>query len=543
MSYALVSADFFTLFASPMQLGRDFETKDEQPGQDGVVVLADGFWQSHFGGRSDVVGQTVQLDGRQHHVVGVMPPGFRFPVSTTQMWKPLALAPIEADNRTGRWLAAIGRLRPGTSLQAAAAEMDTLARQLASAYPEAVEGWGVTLTPLHTAVVAGAGSPLLMLWGATALVVLIACANVGHLLLIRAAGRRSELAIRTALGAPRRRLVCQLLTENGLLSLIGGLGGLILAYWGIKALPALAGGSLPRVQSVAIDGVVGVFTLALSLAAGLFAGLFPALRLSRGATAAALKEAGRGAALRRNRHILVTAEVALAVVVLISASLLVRSFAKALDVHPGFEPQNLLSLRVEPEMQVDLDGDLETIMERVMSQRRQAAELFDRLVERVEAVPGVVAAAAVNRPPLSGDSWFFNFSVVGRPVPPDGPLPSGLSRVVTPGYFRALGIPLVAGRALTAEDVQGAPRVVVVDREMAPPGVGRRRSDRPANRYGRHTAGIQRSIHFYRSGGRRLGTAQHPRNVGAAGSILPVSSGNHGPQWRLGYDSNGALSW
>ena len=466
--YARVSVGFFPLLGTAMEAGRPFEEREGQLGNERVVVLSHGFWQRRFAGRRAAVGETLLLDGEPHTVVGVMPAGFHFPSPSTQLWKPLAMAPIEADNRTGRWLDAIGRLRGDTSLAAAAVEMQTLAARLADAYPEANEGWSVTLTPLHAAVVSGARSPLLMLWAATGLVLLIACANVGHLLLVRAAGRRRELALRTALGASRSRLVRQLLTENAMLSLLGGTLGLLIAYWGVALVPKLAAGSLPRAQAVAVDGRVLVFTLALSLLTGLLFGLTPALRLSRDALAPILRQMGRGVANAGSRHALVAGEVALAVVVLIGAGLLLRSFSKVLAVDPGFDPHNLLSVRLEPPMEVELAGaDLETILERVMAQRRQAADFFALVVERISALPGVEAAAAVNRRPLAGDYWFFNFSVKGRDPAPEEPAPTALARVVTPGYFETMGIARVAGRGLTPGDVQGAPRVVVIDRELA----------------------------------------------------------------------------
>ena len=468
VSYALVSANLFPLFGVATELGRGFEVDEEQPGRETVVVISYRFWQSHFGGRPDVVGQTLWLEDERHQVVGVMPSGFAFPAATTELWKPIALTPIEADDRTGRWLSAIGRLRSGATLEDAQSEMQLLAQQLAKAYPEADEGWSVTLTPLRTAVVAGAQAPLFMLWVATGLVLLIACANVAHLLLVRAAGRRHELAVRTALGAPRLRLVRQLLTENLLLSLLGGAAGLLVAWVGVRWLPSLADGSLPRAQGVAIDAGVMGFTLVLALGTGLLFGLMPALRISRDTLAPVLKKSGRWATGGGLRGALVACEVALAVMVLIGAGLLTRSFFKVLEVDPGFDPTHLLSLRVEPPMRLNLDGlEMAAAIDQVMAQRQQAAARYERVLEGIAALPAVINAAAVNHGPLAGDSWFFHFAVAGRDPPVDGVLPSGLARVVTVDYFETLKIPRVSGRSLTRQDGPEAPRAVVIDREMA----------------------------------------------------------------------------
>ncbi len=468
VSYALASVELFPLFGVPPRLGRTFETQEGQPGGDAHVVLSHDFWRSHFGASETVLGESVMLDGEPHTIIGVMPVGFRFPNAQTQLWKPIALAPLEADNRSGRWLAAIGRLHPGADLQRARTEMRALAGRLATAYPETNDGWDVTLTPLHSAVVSGARSPLLMVWAVTGLMLLVACANIAHLLLARAATRRHELSVRAALGAGRRRLLAQLMTESVLLSLLGGLGGLVVALVGVRLVTTLAAGSLPRVDAIGIDlGVLG-FALALSLLTGLLFGLAPASGAMRESVAGAVRDSSSRMTTGGLRQALVVAEVAIALLVVIGTALLIRSFVSVSRVDPGFEPRQLLSARVEPPMRVELDGvDIETAIQRVMARRQQAATFFDRLIEDVEALPGVEAAAAVNYGPLAGDSWFFNFSVAGRPEPADGLLPSGLARVITPGYFETLGIPLLRGRGASHADDQGAPNVVVIDSEMA----------------------------------------------------------------------------
>ncbi len=468
VSYALVSVELFPLFGVPPRLGRTFESREGQPEGDAHVVLSHDFWRSHFGASETILGESVVLEGEPHTIVGVMPAGFRFPNASTQLWKPIALAPLEAENRSGRWLAAIGRLHSNADLQQARTEMRALASRLATAYPETNDGWDVTLTPLHSAVVSGARSPLLMVWAVTGLMLLVACANIAHLLLARAASRRQELTVRTALGAGRRRLLAQLLTESVLLSLLGGIGGLLVAVAGVRLVATMAVGSLPRIDAIGIDSSVVGFTLTLSLLTALLFGLAPALGVLRESLSTVVRHSTSRVATGGLRQALVVAEVAVALLVVIGTALLIRSFASVSRVDPGFEPRQLLSARVEPPMLVELDGvDIETAIQRVMERRRQAATFFDGLIEDVEALPGVEAAAAINYGPLAGDSWFFNFSVAGRPEPADGLLPSGLARVITPGYFETLGIPLLRGRGATYADDQSAPNVVVVDREMA----------------------------------------------------------------------------
>ncbi len=467
VGYAIVSANLFPLLGVEPELGRGFRPTEERPGEDAVVVLSHRFHERYFGGR-DPLGETLELDGQPLTVIGVMPDGFAFPSASTELWRPLAVPSVDAGERSGRWLAAIGRLQPQATVSQAEAEMNVLALRLGEEFPESNGGWSVTATPLHSAVVAGVRSPLLMLWATTGLVLLIACANVAHLLLVRAAGRRQELLIRAALGAGRRRLMTLLLAENALLSLIAGVGGAALAVLGVRLLPALASGTLPRAQTVDVDGRVLVFTLTLSLATALVFGLVPALRLSGHALSPALRSSDRQVAGGRLRSTLVVSEVALAAVVLIGAGLLVRSLSAVLNVDPGFDPRGLLSLRVEPPMDVEFgDVDIEVAIQRIMDQRHQTATTFARLLEGIEALPGVESATAINRPPLSGDSWFIKFFVTGRPLAAGDEAPTGLGRVVTPGYFRTLGIPLLAGRALTARDVQGSTQVAVVDRQAA----------------------------------------------------------------------------
>jgi predicted permease len=348
-----VSADFFPVLGVQPALGRDLMAEDDKPDPAPVVVLSYGLWQRRFGADQGVIGRQLSLNGISRTVIGVMPLGFQFESSEVEMWLPLGLDPAKV-NPGDRSYKAIGRLRPGATLAQARAEMNTLAGQLAVEYktrfPKGANATSsLNLIPLHELIVGDVRPALLLLLGSIAFVLLIACANVANLQLARGESRQKEIALRLALGAGRLRIVRQLLTESLILSVLGGVAGLLLAYWGVGALLALAPASLPRTGEVGIDGTVLLFTLTVSLLAGIVFGLAPGLRFSHPDLQASLKEGGRstaGNSGRRTRHLLVISELALAVVLLAGAGLTIKSFLRLLNVDPGFDPRNVLTARI-----------------------------------------------------------------------------------------------------------------------------------------------------------------------------------------------------
>ncbi len=457
---AMVSAGFFTALGVEAARGRTLRPEENVPGADRVVLLSDRLWRRSFGADPRIVGGTLRLDGEAYTVAGVMPPSFQFPAREVDLWAPISL--IGEDDiphrRSLRWMHVVGRLRPGTSLERADVQTDALLARLAAAYPDSNEGWSAgRVVPLHEALVGDVRPALVVLLAAVAGVLLIACANLANLLLARATTRGRELAVRAALGAARRRLVRQLLTESVLLALAGGVLGLFLAVWGVDALVALAAGELPRPDEVTPDARVVAFTFAVSLLTGLAFGLLPALRASRLADLhAALKEGGRGGGGGRGRSLarngLIVAETALAVVLLVAAGLMLRSFWSLVHVDPGFRAENVLSLSLTfPEY----------------PEPTQLAAARDEVIRRVEELPAVIAAGASKTLPLEGGGEPYGFTVPGRAGALAEVQPQAGTFIVSPGYFRALGIPLLAGRSFTARDDDGERPVVVVNRAFA----------------------------------------------------------------------------
>jgi putative ABC transport system permease protein len=454
------TSNIFRLLGNRPVLGRTFLTHEDAPGNENVVVLSHGLWQRRFGGDRSVSGRVVTLDGRPYTVIGVMPPEFQFApywATGAEMWAPLPLAE-RAASRRGRSLRIFARLKPAVSLSEAQSEMNVIAGNLANAYPESNSRLTVTVVPLLEKVVGEVKPALLILLAAVAFVLLITCANVAALLLARASTREREIAIRTALGAGRVRLARQFLTESLLLALGGGLLGVLLARLGVRLLVALGPADVPRLSSVSLDPVAVGFTAVVALALGLVFGLAPALRASRVDFSDALKEGGRGVTEGRRRSsarsFLVVFETALAIVLLISAALMIRSFVSLQQVDPGFEPRNLLS------MVVSVAGSREAEPER-------RGPFFKELVSRIRNLPGVESASAINHLPLAGDIWTLTVSIEGRPVPLPSERTPAAYRVVLPEYFRTMGIRLVKGRDFDDRDVLQAPDVVVINESLA----------------------------------------------------------------------------
>ena len=451
-----VTANFFpTLGVAPM-LGRGFTPEEEVGGDDFVVVLGHGFWQRQFGGRPDIIGQTLSLSGQPYQVIGIAPPDFRF-WRDVDLWAP-ARTDIADANRRSEYLSVFGRMRPGVTVEQAGAEMLTIARRLARDYPNTNASFQTETVGLQDDIVAGARPALLVFTGAVGLVLLIACANVANLLLARAAAREREMAVRSALGASRGRLIRQLLTESTLVAMIGGVTGLLLATWAIGAIRATGTSLLPRLAEVRVDLVVALFAIGVSLATGLLFGLAPAIRLASGRLHSAIKEGARGAAgggAARFRSALVLAEVALAVVLLVGAGLLIRSFERLNRVDPGFQPDGVVTYQVG-----------------FPSSRFQAQDLvptFDRIIAATRAIPGLSGVAISGDMPMNG-AGYITFAVEGRPGPqPGSPAPPEDVQPfnVSPDYLEVMGLRLREGRFIEERDVEGAGNVAVINTEFA----------------------------------------------------------------------------
>ena len=439
-------------------LGRTFAPEEDQAGAEHAVILSYQLWQRRFAGDTNVVGKAVTLNGEPYIIVGVMPREFKFApfwATRAELWAPMAFGERVHD-RGGQSLRIFARLKPGVALTQARAEVATVTTQLEQQYP--ATNRNVVVTPLLEKVVGRIQTPLLLLLGAVGFVLLIACANVAHMLLARAAARQKEFAVRTALGAPRFRVIRQLLTENLLLTSMGACAGLLLAIWGTHALVALSPATIPRVETVTIDLPVVLFLIAVSVLTGVAFGLAPALQASAVNLSDVLKEGGRGTSqgLRRNglRSFLVASEFALALMLLIGAGLMVRSFYALQSVDPGFNPHNVLSLVVSVAGSNEADPDRRAIF-------------YHQLLEQVRALPGVESAGGINHLPLEGDIWGYHFTIEGRPKPRPGEFPGAVYRIATPGYFQSMRLPLVRGRDISETDNSTAPGVVILNERAA----------------------------------------------------------------------------
>ena len=452
-----VSADVLPLLGVPPALGRFFTPGEDQPGNELEVVLGYSLWQRQFGGDTNVLGRRIRLDNKTYAVVGVMPAGFQFApfwATRAELWAPLALGP-RASNRGGNSLRVFARLKPGVTLEQARQEFSAITSRLERQYPGT--NLDQRIVPLKERVVGEIRPALLTLLCAVGFVLLIACANVAHMLLARSAARTHEVAVRAALGAGRARLLRQFLAESLTIALLGGAVGLMLAYWGVRAMVRFGPAGIPRLQTLSLDWrVVGV-TFAVSLATGILFGLAPAMLASGQSSAESLKEGGRsgtGAARQRVRGLLVISEFALSLMLLIGAGLMLRSFVALQAIDPGFRPDHLVT------MVLSVGGSQETGPER-------EPEFYQRALARVRAIPGVTSAGMTNHLPIAGDIWGFPFWVEGRPLPHPGEEPDGAFRLVLPGYLETMKIPVLLGRAINAGDTTGAPGVVLINQYMA----------------------------------------------------------------------------
>jgi putative ABC transport system permease protein len=453
-----VTSDIFPLLGVQPLLGRMFLPEEDQPGREHEVILSFRAWQQRFGGDNGIIGCPMMLDGEKYTIVGVMPRNFKFApfwATKAELWAPLPLA-ARAAERSGNSLRLFARLKPGVTLQQARAEMATITSRLEKEYPGTNRDY--TVLPLKEKVVGEIRPALVVLLGAVGFVLLIACANVAHMLLARAAARQKEVAVRKALGAGRSRLVRQFLTESLLLTVFGVGVGLLLARWGIRILVALSPAGIPRVETISLDSHVLLFALVVSGLTGLGFGLTPALQVWAVNLSDSLKEGGRGSTegIRRNRlrSLLVASEFALALILLVGAGLMIRTFSALQAIDPGFNPRNVLSMVVRV-----------TGSKSAEPSHRDA--FYRQLLGRVRALPSVRSASAINHLPLAGDLWTRPFLIEGKPIPRPGEAPEAVYRVTWPGYFHTMNIRILQGREITESDTMNSPSVVVINEALA----------------------------------------------------------------------------
>jgi len=452
-----VSTEFFPIFKTNPIYGRTLQPADMQESSERVVVISYALWQRRFGGQASVVNSKVTLNGKPVTIVGIMPAGFSYPFDN-EAWVAFPLEPA-SERRDNRYVSVVSRLKPHVSLSQAQAELDTINQRLAQNYKETNDGWGVHVVELRDSLVGNFRTALLILLGAVAFVLLIACANVANLLLARAMYRQKEIAVRTALGASRMRIVRQLLTESLLLSIVSGVIGFTLSFGLTKLLIALTPPNTPRVSEIGVDLRVFGVTLAIAVFAGLLFGLFPALQTSRPNLNDTLKDTGqRGSQIsggNRAGSLFIVSEIALSFILLAGAGLLIKSFLHLSDINPGFNPDNVLTMRL-------------TLPIGKYKQGEPRAQIFQQLIDQVKATPGVKSAAAVLSLPLGGDTFNLGRGVIreGRPMTLEEQI-NAQYLAVTPDYFQTLQIPLKAGRTFTEQDNLDSTKVVILNETMA----------------------------------------------------------------------------
>ncbi len=451
-----VTGNYFQALGVKPALGRTFVLENEKSGNDQVTILSYALWQRRFGGDPNIINKTIVLDGTSCAVIGVMPKDFTY--SSAELWVPMNFDRSPGmKQRKAHFLRPIGRLKPGVTIAQAQADTDAIAQRLEQAYPDTNTGWSLRLVSLRDHLVGNTRPTLFILLGAVGFVLLIACANVANLLLVRAASRHREIALRTALGASKLRVIRQLLTESVLLALIGGVLGALLATWGIDLLVALSADNLPATAQVTIDATVLVFTLIVSLLTGLLFGLAPALRTLKLNLTDSLKDGGRGTgeAAHRNvtRSALIVIESAVAVVLLVGAGLLVRSLIRLQNTSPGFDAANVLTMRINlPEPKYESD--------------EQTTQFFQQLESRVGSLPGVESVGLISELPLSGQPNDIPYSVEGRGAATDFEYDHDFRRVNTK-YFQSMRIPLLRGRTFTQQEVTRNARLVIISDLLA----------------------------------------------------------------------------
>ncbi len=453
-----VTRDFFGVLGVSPAMGRDFLPTEDVDGSPNVVLISNTLWKRRFGGDPGIVGKQIAMGTRSATIVGVAPQDFRFPGMKSELWELYTIK--RADQRRGRFLASIARLKPGVTLEQAQADMNVIGAQLRREFPQFNTSWGVAVLTMREQFVGELRTPLFVLLGAVGLVLLIACANVANLMLMRSSRRQREMAIRTSLGATRTRIIRQLLIESGILGLLAAAIGLCVAVWAKDGLVMMlpVDMSVARANGVTIDLNVLAFTLLLAVGTALLFGLLPALRSSRPDLSDSLKEGGRGVhgSLRKNRlrAALAAAEMAIALTLLIGAGLLMKSFLRLASVPPGFQPEHVLTMHMKLNTARYAKDD-------------QIAPGLAEMLRRIRNIPGVVAAGSVHFIPLGDGFAKTAFRIDGRPVPAPGQEPGTGVLTITPDYFAAMGIPVLKGRAFTDDDVAGRPQVTVITDSFA----------------------------------------------------------------------------
>jgi putative ABC transport system permease protein len=449
--YATV--DYFPILGVKPLIGRWFEPGEDVVDHGDLVILSEGLWRRRYGADPNVLGKIIRVDNSPHKVIGVMPATFRFPQVQPELWEPRVIGP----NSPGRSLSVLARLRPGATISSAQADMNVIATQLQQERPDFDAKWGITIVGLREHAIGNVRTPLLVLLGAVGVVLLIACANVANLMLMRAASRGREVAVRAALGAGAMRIARQLLVESTMLSAIGGAVGLLIGVWAVKLLAAALPDTIAyaNLKTIQIDATVFLFTLLVSLGTGILFGLAPAIKAARTDVQASLKDGGRGFSAGRSyaRSALVVAEVALSMILLISAGLLIKSFSRLANVNPGFDAPHVLSMALAPW------GRFKT--------ETQLVEFVRQVLDRVRALPGVEAAGTTHFLPLSGMGSATGFWRADQAAPEHGSEPITEVACVMPGYFAAMGIPVQRGRVFDDRDREGAPATVVINRAAA----------------------------------------------------------------------------
>jgi putative ABC transport system permease protein len=495
-----VTPNFFDVLGVQPMLGRKFLAKEDQPNVTPVAILSEGLWQRRFGSDRDIIGKTITINARPMSVVGVMPRGFEFP-EDTQIWTTSGISVAE-EPRDNRSYSALGRLKPGVDLKQAQIQISAINNHLAQAYPDTNKGWDAQLVLLHERLVASVRASLLILLGAVGFVLLIACANLTNLLLTRAAARQKEVAIRTALGASRPRVMRQMLTESLLLSTLGGSFGLLLSVWLTNLLISMSPPDSPRLREISLDYRVLSFTVVLSVFTGILFGLTPAVQALKLNVTSSLNEGGRGGGegYRRTsaRSLVLIGEVAMSLMLLIGAGLLVKSFVRLQEVKPGFNPERVLIASLSLPS-AKYNGD------------QQRIDFYRALTERLKALPGVQAVGAGVNLPLGASHYLIGRSFIpeGRPLTADESVNASYS-TITPGYFDAMQIPLLTGRAFNERDNDRAPKVVIVNRTAA------------IKHFGSETAAIGKRLRIWRD-------EKFPREiVGVVGDIKPAALQDEG---------------
>ena len=451
LTSAAVTGNYFKVLGIKPLLGRTFVLDDEKTGNQHIAVLSNGLWQKRFGGDPNIINKTIVLDGQTSAIVGVMPEGFEFP-RNAELWIPMNFDHPGMQQRKAHFLRPIGRLKPGVTLAQAQADTDVVANRLAELYPDTNTGWNLRLVSLREQLVGNTKPTLFILLAAVGFVLLIASANVANLLLVRAASRHKEIALRTALGASRLRIVRQMMTESLLLALLGGLMGVALAAWGINLLVVLSADNLPPTAHVKIDATVLAFTLLISIITGLLFGIAPALRTMKLSVSDSLKEGGRGVgegvSRNRTRSVLVVVESAVAVILLVGAGLLIRSLIKLQNVGPGFQAQNVLTMRLE-------------LPEKKYPSLDKTTQFFTDLESRVAGLAGVESVGFISELPMTGQLNDMPYRVEGRGGPNDFEFDHDFRRT-SRDYFHTLGIPLLRGRNFTDQEVRESANVIIV---------------------------------------------------------------------------------